>query len=264
MAASHVLVVVVALAQLTYNEAASPASTQGADTKLADTLRALDTNGDGKVDQAELMGFAKAQGLSSEEVLTDFKELDANHDGALDLSEIGPLLGATDAQVELAAAPASTAAAQDMNVAAKAAPQIQNTQVAAKAAPQAKSTTGLDLAALQRDAQEQAGAVMASRLAQRAQVLLARSAADEHKAEAFDTEVRTLRGNATTLAKKANGETRKAARVASHSVSDKSLGKLKQLREQERHSEADAADKRGEAKKAMERVRKAQASLRSA
>lgn len=258
MAASHVLVVVVALAQLTYTEAASPASTQGADTKLADTLRALDTNGNGKVDQAELAAFAKAQGLSSEEVLADFKELDVNHDGALDLSEIGPLLGATDAQVELAAAPAIAVAAPAVTVAA------QDTQVAAKAAPQPKSTMGLDLAALQRDAQEQAGAVMASRLAQRAQVLLARSAADEHKAEAFDTEVHSLRGNATALAKKANGETRKAARVASHSVSDKSLGKLKQLREQERHSEADAADKRNEAKKAMERVRKAQASLRSA
>jgi len=102
MAAARTLVVVVALVQLTCIDAdasslrASPSST-GVDTKLADTVRALDTNGNGKVDQSELTGFAKTQGLSSEEVLTDFKELDLNNDGALDSSEIGPLFGVADA-----------------------------------------------------------------------------------------------------------------------------------------------------------------------
>merc|ERR1719454_1705093 len=74
---------------------------------------------------------------------------------------------------------------------------------------------GLDLVALEHDAQKQAGGVIASRLAQRAQVLLARSVADEQKAQAFDAAVKSLRGNATALEQTANEETRKAAREQS-------------------------------------------------
>merc|ERR1719162_2496701 len=96
---------------------ASPASQSTSDTKLAETVKALDTNGNGKVDMSELTGFAKSQGLSTNEVLADFKELDINHDGALDSSEIGPLFGvaadAADASVnqEVAAKPVAAAAA---------------------------------------------------------------------------------------------------------------------------------------------------------
>lgn len=57
-----------------------------------DTIRALDTNGNGKVDRSEISAFAQAQGLADDEVLADFKDLDINHDGALDSSEISGLL----------------------------------------------------------------------------------------------------------------------------------------------------------------------------
>jgi len=122
---------------------------------------------------------------------------------------------------------------------------------------------GLDLAVLEHDAQEQAGGVIANGLAERAQVLLARSAADEHKAEAFDVAVRALRGNATALSSQANQETREVARAASAKVSQKSLAKLKKLQEEEHKAEAAAQDRREQAKQAMQRVRKAQASLRA-
>jgi hypothetical protein len=241
------------------------------DAKLADTVRALDTNGNGKVDQSELTAFAKSQGLSSDEVLTDFQELDANHDGALDSSEIGPLFGASAAEdasdTEANAAPAASVAmhAEANNKLQKAKSISEKAQAsveAGKKASQDASNMDIDLDGLQHDTQEQAGGVIASRLAQRAQVLLARSAADEHKALAFDAEVRSLRGNATVLAQSANEQTRQAARAASSAVSEKSLAQLKKLQEDEQKSQIAAEERRDQAKQAMERVREAQASLR--
>lgn len=270
---------VVTLVQLTLIDAdtsglrASPPSAQEIDTKLTDTVRSLDSNGNGKVDQSELVGFAKSQGLSSDEILTDFKELDVNKDGALDSSEIGPLFGATEVAEtpSVAAKPAAEVAVA--SVAAPAESKVPKRAEAAEAAPatvdaddlapRAEDTMDLDVVALQRDAQEQAGGVMASRLAQRAQVLLARSVADEQKADAFDVEVRTLRGNATALAQTANHETREAARMASSAVSEKSLARLKKLQEQVAADEVAASEHRQQAKKAMEQVRQAQASLRA-
>lgn len=244
----------------TSNLRSSPAAV---DAKLEETVRALDTNGNGKVDQSELAGFAQSQGLSSEEVLADFKELDVNNDGALDSSEIGPLFGAADATSEptaksvdkppLGSASAATAPKQAFHDKTTGMKQVQKEE----------EKVGLDLAEVEHDAQDQAEGVIASRLAQRAQVLLARSVADEQKALVFDGEVRTLRGNATALAQNANEETRKAARLASASVAAKSMQQLRKLQEDEQKSEVDAEKRREEATRAMGRVRKAQAALRT-
>lgn len=284
MTAAYTFLVAAALVQLSFVDAntsnlrAGPASDQDVDAKLADTVRALDTNGNGKVDQAELAGFAKSQGLSSEEVMADFQELDVNKDGSLDRSEIGPLFGVpdTDASKNAVATKQSTASAppkptnlvadaEKPTVAAAAPPKEKAVAVAAEVAPAAheQNPMGLDVTGLERDSQKQAGAVIASRLAQRAQVLLARSAADEKKAQDFDAAVRALRSNATALSEMANEETRKAARDASSAVSQKSLAALNKLQEDEHQSEMAADERREQAKKAMERVRKAQASLRA-
>lgn len=301
-------------------------SNQVVDTKAADTVRALDTNGNGKVDKSEIAVFAKSQGLSTEEVLADFQELDTNKDGELDSSEISGLLGDADASQSMPAhqevgkaAPAAddlvlqkqiagtavksggeddvVSRKQKAPLSVKSALRVQNDKdakvVAAEvmppvAAPALRSQSvkavkantavtsldaaepptaavenmGLNLAALEHDAQEQAGNVMASRLAQRAQVLLARSLADEHKAEQFDAEVHTLRGNATALAQEVNQDTREAARKTVSDVAQKSLAELKRLQEQEQQAQIAADEHRRQAAKAMERVRKAQASLR--
>jgi len=287
------LSLVVAFVQLsfvhvnTYDLTATPESGQDAALKLAETVRALDVNGNGKVDKSELTGFAKSQGLSNEEVMADFKELDVNKDGALDQSEIGPLFGVPAAAEASAAAakpdevakPASpstvaTAPADSVTKVAVATPHISNKveevslDVADSKSEEAtreesKASMGLDLVALEHDSQKQAGGVIASRLAQRAQVLLARSAADEKKAQAFDEQVRALRGNATQLAQTANEETRRAAREASSAVSEKNMAQLTKLQQDERKSEIAADEHREQARKAMQRVRKAQASLRA-
>jgi len=273
------------------------------DTKATETLRALDTNGNGKVDRSEIAVFAKSQGLSTKEVLTDFEELDVNKDGELDSSEISGLLGDADAgqatqvheEVEKPSTSnevAAIAAAPKPAAPLVATPSLRprsdkNTRVIATDATQSAtgfavaedlaktnvpemtnelgetmSNMGLDLAALENDAQDQAGNVMASRLAQRAQVLLARSSTDDRNAERFDSEVRTLRGNATALAHQVNKETREAARKTVSDLAQKSLAKLKILQEQELEAQTAADDHRLQAAKAMERVRKAQASLR--
>merc|ERR1719253_160762 len=211
-------------------------------------------NGNGMVDKSEIAVFAKNQGLSSEEVLADFQELDINKDGELDSSEIGGLLGeswkvasATEQAVE------ATAAASSAHQAA-AAPTPKDASVQ-------PSDGDLDLVALQKAAQEEAGNVVASRLAQRAQVLLARSDADENKAQQFDAEVRSLRGNATALESEVNEQTRKIARQAVSVVTQKQQAELARLQLEEQKAMVAANEHRTQAKQAMERVRKAQASL---
>jgi len=301
MAATYIITILLATLVHSISPVAAdklPSSNQGLDSKATETLRALDTNNNGKVDKSEIVVFAKGQGLSSKEVLADFEDLDTNKDGELDSSEISGILGdvdasqatkvhqevaapqaaALDAAPKLAAPVATPATRAHNDRKTKAIAKDAKQSATALAAPEDLPKTnvpeatnelgetmgnmGLDLAALENDAQDQAGNVMASRLAQRAQVLLARSAADDRNAERFDSEVRALRGNATALAHQVNKETREAARKTVSDLAQKSLAKLKVLQEQEREAQISADDHRLKAAKAMERVRKAQASLR--
>lgn len=277
MAVTQIFVAVLAtLVQTSSAGTAGLRASPAADSKLVETVRALDKNGNGKVDMSELTGFAKSQGLSTQEVLADFKELDVNKDGALDASEIGPLFGVDGADVAEVSPKDPAMAVETKPVAAVAVavvaapklaekkPRKQAQAAAKKAAPQPENSMGIDLVALEQDAQEQAGGVIAKRLAERAQVLLARSSADERKAEAFDTAVKTLRGNATALSHQANKQTREASRSAVSAVSKKSMAELQKLQAAEHKAEAAAEEHREQARMALERVHKAQASLRSA
>jgi len=62
-----------------------------------ETIKALDTDGSGKVEKAEVEAFARSQGLSTEEVQAEFKGLDKNGDGDLEPEELANMLtdGAT-------------------------------------------------------------------------------------------------------------------------------------------------------------------------
>jgi len=57
-----------------------------------ETIKALDTDGSGKVEKAEVEAFARSQGLSAEEVQEEFKGLDKNGDGDLELEELANTL----------------------------------------------------------------------------------------------------------------------------------------------------------------------------
>jgi len=57
-----------------------------------DTIKALDTDGSGKVEKAEVEAFARSQGLSTEEIQEEFKGLDKNGDGDLEPQELANML----------------------------------------------------------------------------------------------------------------------------------------------------------------------------
>merc|ERR1719291_1050755 len=65
---------------------------------VEDTIKALDTNKNGKVDRSEIETFARSQGLSAQDVMGDFQQLDLNGDGELDSSEIAHALNDSDTQ----------------------------------------------------------------------------------------------------------------------------------------------------------------------
>lgn len=245
---------------------------KGADSKIADTVRALDVNGDGKVDQSEILDFAKSQGLSSDEVLADFKELDANGDGALDVTEIGPLFAAAPEEQATAKpvlksaadAPPTSLSSSSFSIEAVApsTPATATTIVESKPS-EAKAEVGIDLIALQRDAADQASKMVASELAQRAQALIARSSQSEKKATEFEANAQALRAQAAELAKKVTEEARQSASSASKVAVDKAAPELNKMKEDEHNSKVAAIAHQEEAKKAMDRVRKVQSFLRS-
>lgn len=277
MAAMRVSIVAAALLMLAPSMA-SPATEKvaGADAaKIAETVRALDVNGNGKVDQNEILEFAKSQGLSKDEVFADFKELDANGDGALDATEIGPLFAAA-AEEEATTKPVltSTAVAAEPTKAAAASPTSLSSSpssitTAAAPIPAAATSTagtpevGIDLIALQRDAARQASNVVAAELAQRAQALIDRSAQDDKSAAKFEAQAQAFRSQAAELAKKVAQEVRLSASAASKSASEKAAPELNKMKDDESKADLAAKAHQEEAKRAMERVHEAQSFLRS-
>merc|ERR1740121_3327608 len=57
-----------------------------------EALRALDTDGSGKVEKREIEAFAQAQGLALADVQNEFKDLDTDGDGELSTAEISNTL----------------------------------------------------------------------------------------------------------------------------------------------------------------------------
>lgn len=66
----------------------------GAD-KVVQLMRALDKDGDGRLDESEVMAFAATQGLDTAGAKGQFVGLDKNRNGALELTELAPAVGDT-------------------------------------------------------------------------------------------------------------------------------------------------------------------------
>jgi hypothetical protein len=244
----------------------------------ADTLRTLDTNKNGKVDRTEIENFARSQGLSGQDVMGDFRELDTNDDDELDFSEISAILkDGADAQtdsVAVAAAPAPAVAATPFlaAIASKApVPQPASTASKAKASGQVSSQakkvqeiSADGIEAAQGHAEQQAERVIASSFASRAQKLLRQSAVDEKSSETYAKEARALRGKIHDLVLSAQEATKHAAESIAAKVGQDAAPKIKQLQSQAQQLQHDAAQQRSLAQQAMQRVVKAQALMSNA
>jgi Ca2+-binding EF-hand superfamily protein len=239
------------------------AKVTGSGATAEDTVQALDTNGNGKVDSQEITKFAQSQGMDTHEVLADFKELDVNGDGELDASEIGGLLATSDdSQAERESkALVGTRASQAATIQKVHSTVAQAQDVSAK--PEATTLQSLDINALDAHVRQQAGSVVARNLAQRAQLLLANSRIDRQRAIEFESQARDLRANATELAQHIGAETQAAASLATRTIAQKSAEDVKQLQETMTASLAAASEHSERAKKARANVQEVWASVHS-
>lgn len=228
---------------------------------VTDTIKTFDSNGNGKVDRSEITAFAESHGLSVEELIRDFRDIDTNGDGELDVQEMASVLTGAETGI----------AAQTKEVAERvvAAPKSTTAQLPAAEVSEMTSAevTGqqqnvlLDIKGLSRDAQLQADGVLAKSLASRAQQLLAQSQRDEKAATHYETVARSLRGSIQALIQDADAETRKAAADAMEKRSQAALPKVQQWHAEFDHLEHEASEHRVLARQAMERARKAEIDL---
>jgi len=239
---------------------------------VQDTVQALDTNGNGKVDRNEITKFAQSQGMDTQEVRADFKELDVNGDGELDASEIGGLFATSDDSQapqenegaiasKSSQAPETAGKVQSMDRKAPTTNLLKSTIVSTE--PDSAIPPSLDINALDAHVQQQAGGVVARNLAQRAQLLLAQSRVDRQRAIEFESQARDLRANATELAQHIGAETQAAASLATRTIAQKSAEDVKQLQETMTASLAAAKEHSERARQAMANVQDVWASLHS-
>lgn len=241
-------------------------------TAAAAALRALDTDGSGKVEKNEVEAFARQQGLSAEQVGKEFGELDVNGDGELEAEEI---LGIAKAQPHQQALSENQAQPQALS---QKKPQ-QQVQFAEKAAPApaaiAASTSGLSSSSypaskaedlLQTatfgEFQKEAGRALTEVFASSANAAFEQQKKVHEQiaqnATALEDHARSLRGQATLLASTAAKEATNAASKAAEKVLAGATMKVRELEHKATNMESNAAAKREQAHQAMVQVATAQ------
>lgn len=239
-------------------------------TAAQDALRALDTNGSGKVELAELEAFAKSQGMSAQEVREEFVELDLDGDGVLGPEEIGGVLGSASEDAAADDAPRKPAtvavreapAADPKPVAARraAAPARPAPPAVVAASPPAAGRV-VDLAELEREAQQHAGKALAQIFARKAAMALEAHSGDAKKAAQLEAEAQALRGQTAELKRTAAAQTAQAAREAAAAVYKKADEQVRDLEQRAAAAEREAEQRRDEAKAALDRALRAQAEM---
>lgn len=233
---------------------------------VIDTIRTFDRNSNGKVDRSEITAFAESHGLSVEEVIRDFDDIDTNGDGELDVSEMALVLkGAETGTSSKTKDVAESVVSQPVVAAPKSVtPQLPAERLSEIVSADAKGKNQelmLDIQGLSRDAQLQADGVLAKSFANRAQQLLAQSQHDEKAASHYETVARSLRGRMQALIQSADAETRKAASDAMKKRSQAASPAVQQLQAEAGHLKYEASEHRALARQAMERVKNAEIDL---
>jgi len=258
-----------------------------------EALRALDTNGDGRVTKQEIEVFAQSQGLALADVQNEFKDLDTDGDGELSASEISSTLSQPEnvaAVQAVAAAPvappavamAAPAAAIPQALAAVpqmpwqaamptafAATPVAPAPVAQVAAPPvvprsaAPAVPQDPTAAVEQEAQQDAVKALAQVFAHSASDVLATRNVDVQKAAKLEAVAKSLRGQTVELQKNAALAATKAAREATEAVLGKSISQVKSLEAAAATATKEAAMHRYRARSALQLALKAQADMQS-
>lgn len=241
----------------------------------ADTIRALDTDGNGRVSLTEIEAFAKKNGIAIEEIRADFSDLDKNRDGELDSQEIRDLFPASPGNDAAADAKAMAPIAADSTDAVNSHPIAVSEEASLVGVAPLKLTEAsqislvsggetLKLEDIVRDAQHQAGGVLAEGLARRAEQLMQSGATDEQSAVSFETKARSLRGRSAAATRSIAAEAKQAAKLAAAAAAKEGLEKAKTLKHQAEKLEKDAAEHRSRATVALHQALQAENGLSSA
>lgn len=225
----------------------------------ADTIRALDTDGNGRVSLAEIESFAQKNGISAAEIRSDFNDLDSNHDGELDAQEIGGLFAAGSDDSASAVSTDDAKAPAEASTPAKAvSPPAANPAVAKAVVGSATS-----LEELEAQVSRQAGGVLAEGFARSAEARMKQGEKDEKAAASFEAAARSLRGKIQATTKEINAETRRVAEAAAVAAAKPGLEKARQLNQQAEKLERTAAEHRSRATQALHNAMQAQTALSS-
>lgn len=255
-------------------------------TAAQSMIKALDTDGSGVVEKAEVDAFAKSQGLSAAETAEEFKDLDKNHDGQLDSSEISSTVAqytSTPAPVPVAATnPAKTIPAAPVPTVQKVPappvtpekPEKPEVEAAAPATPTASASRETSSTPLATDPEEvvkvlvqntaQADRTVAQLFALKASNDLAKRDKDVEEANALEQKAAALRGQAQKVAADAIESAEQAAQKVGRSIMEKALDEAQNLENQATKVEGRAASINAKAKVAMSQAMKAQSSASQA
>jgi hypothetical protein len=261
---------------------AAPESSAGAKS-AGETIKGLDTDGNGRVNLDEITAFARKNGLDAQEVGADFHDLDSNSDGELDAQEISGLFGTPSApeapETAVASAPAKAPKAVDVASSSSAAIVSSTAAEAPEAHPAPAYAVSKDLEkdpqlssqssshddlvpgldALKLDADRQAGGVLAEGLAKHAESLLKQGEKDRDDAVSFEAKARSLRGSAKDAAKSLGTAAREASRKAVSVLAQHGLLEAHRLQLEAEEYEKKALEHHQRASQALSRASASQA-----
>jgi len=262
------------------------ASAVGASSAAEDAMRALDMDGSGRVERADIEAFALSQGLTAAEVRNEFKDIDLNGDGELSADEIHKALSEVQSAPAVATASQTVAAdrasnAHDVKMEAAASlveaaptpPPVvaaavaqnrvvqQHTPAADRSLPGMSTVDGSSSNVFVGKATDAAGKALAEAFAQQAAAVLDRRSAEAKKAEQLETRAASLRGQAEALRHTAAEVTRRAASEAAEAVVRSTSDEVRRMEAEAAADERAAEERRQQAAAAMDRVTKAQSQM---
>jgi len=233
-------------------------------------MHALDMDGSGHVEQADVEAFALSQGLTAAEARSEFKDVDLNGDGELSAEEIRrTMLGEAQASASLAGAvpqkaePASLPPAPLVRAAAAHQPGVLRRAPGVNSSfPKHNMGDGdISLGHYIVKAADGAGKALAEAFAQQAARAMDARGDETKKAAQLEAKATSLRGKAEELRRTAAEATRQAASEAAEAMVRRMADDVRAMEAEAVADERAAEERRRQASAAMERVVSAQAEM---